>query len=149
MIPAVLHSVASSEPWLFWLLAAFLLGAAIGLERQLHQRMAGLRTNILVSTGAAMFCITPYFFPIQGEILRIPAQVVTGIGFLGAGVIMREGLTVKGIDTAATLWCSAAVGALCGMGLWKQATAGTVLILFANGILRPIMQKIHRIQDQH
>lgn len=135
-------------PWLFYLAAAFFLGGAIGLERQLHQRMAGLRTNILVSTGAAMFCLMSYFFPVQGEALRIPAQVVAGIGFLGAGVIMREGFSVRGLDTAATLWCSAGVGSLCGMGLWRQAAAGTALILVTNSVLRPLIEKIHRLQDR-
>jgi len=114
------------------------LGGAIGLERQIHQRVAGLRTNVLVSTGAASFCLISFFYPVQGEILRIPAQVVTGIGFLGAGAILREGLSVKGLDTAATLWCSAAVGTLCGMGLWKQALVGTALVLFTNAVLRPL-----------
>jgi putative Mg2+ transporter-C (MgtC) family protein len=139
--------ISPGIPWVFYLVMAFLLGGAIGMERQLHQRMAGLRTNVLVSTGAAMFCIMSYFFPVQGEVLRVPAQVVAGIGFLGAGVIMREGFSVKGLDTAATLWCSAAVGALCGMGLWRQAAVGTGLILLANAVLRPIMEKIHRLQD--
>jgi len=125
-------------PWACWLVTSFVLGAAIGIERQAHQRVAGLRTNILVSTGAAMFCLLSSFFPTPGEILRIPAQVVAGIGFLGAGVIMREGLSVRGLDTAATLWCSAGVGALCGMGLWKQALSGTFLILFTNAVIRPL-----------
>lgn len=140
--------ITPAIPWPLYLTMAFVLGGVIGLERQLHQRMAGLRTNILVSTGAAMFCLMSYFFPVQGEVLRIPAQVVAGIGFLGAGVIMKEGLTIRGLDTAATLWCSAGVGSLCGMGLWRQAIAGTGLILFTNSVLRPLMEKIHRLQDR-
>ena len=155
MIPVISQSaplvqgipIVPNIPWVFYLVVAFLLGGAIGLERQLHQRMAGLRTNVLVSTGAAMFCVMSYFFPIQGEMLRIPAQVVAGIGFLGAGVIMKEGLSIRGLDTAATLWCSAGAGALCGMGLWRQAAVGTGLILFTNAVLRPLMEKIHKLQD--
>jgi len=130
--------LSPAVPWACWLATSFLLGGAIGLERQMHQRVAGVRTNILVSTGAAMFCLLSAFFPTPGEILRIPAQVVAGIGFLGAGVIMREGISIRGLDTAATLWCSAGVGALCGMGLWRQAIMGTALILFTNAVLRPL-----------
>jgi putative Mg2+ transporter-C (MgtC) family protein len=140
--------VSPNIHWELYLGLAFLLGGLIGIERQLHQRMAGLRTNMLVSSGAAMFCIMSYFFPVPGEVLRIPAQVVAGIGFLGAGVIMREGFSVKGLDTAATLWCSAAVGSLCGMGLWKQAMMGTAMILFTNAVVRPLMEKVHTIQDE-
>jgi putative Mg2+ transporter-C (MgtC) family protein len=96
------------------LAAAFVLGSLIGAERQWRQRMAGLRTNALVATGAALFVILG--MPTPDNAMRVAAQVVSGIGFLGAGVIMREGLTVRGLNTAATLWCSAAVGTLSGSG---------------------------------
>ena len=96
------------------LAAAFALGSLIGAERQWRQRMAGLRTNALVATGAALFVILG--MPTPDNAMRVAAQVVSGIGFLGAGVIMREGLTVRGLNTAATLWCSAAVGTLSGSG---------------------------------
>jgi len=133
--------------WLYFaihLATAFGLGAVIGAERQWRQRMAGLRTNALVSVGAAMFVLLGGGFVPGGDGLRIAAQVVTGIGFLGAGVIMRDGLNVRGLNTAATLWCSAAVGTLCGAGWLKQAGLGTVAVLLANMVLRPLARKIDR-----
>ena len=124
------------------LAAAFALGALIGAERQWRQRMAGLRTNALVSTGAAMFVMMA--MPQPDPSMRVAAQVVSGIGFLGAGVIMREGLTVRGLNTAATLWCSAAVGTLSGSGQIKLAVIGTVGVLLANFGLRPLARLIDR-----
>src|SRR6202790_2319088 len=96
------------------LTAATLLGAAIGFERQWRQRMAGLRTNTLVALGAASFVVFASLFPGEASPTRVAAQVVSGIGFLGAGIIFREGLNVRGLNTAATLWCSSAVGLLAG-----------------------------------
>ena len=117
------------------LAAAFALGALIGAERQRRQRMAGLRTNALVAIGAAMFVMLAMpTWP--AETMRVAAQVVSGIGFLGAGVIMREGLTVRGLNTAATLWCSAAVGTQSGSGQIRLAAVGTFAVLLANFGLR-------------
>jgi putative Mg2+ transporter-C (MgtC) family protein len=99
------------------LLVAACLGAVIGLERQWRQRLAGLRTNTLVALGAAIFVTYSHVVPDGVADTRIAAQVVSGIGFLGAGVIFKEGLNVRGLNTAATLWCSAAVGLLAGEGL--------------------------------
>lgn len=131
-------------PYIANLLAAMLLGALIGAERQWRQRMAGLRTNALVATGAAVF--------ILGSISsspdspgRIAAQIVSGIGFLGAGVIMREGMNVRGLNTAATLWCSAGIGVLCGLGQFWNAAAATLIILCANILLREAAQRINQI----
>jgi putative Mg2+ transporter-C (MgtC) family protein len=90
------------------------MGACIGFERQWRQRMAGLRTNTLVTIGAASFVIFEDLFPNDGSTTQVAAQVVSGIGFLGAGIIFREGLHVTGLN-AATLWCSAAVGC------WREA----------------------------
>ncbi|MDC0836987.1 MgtC/SapB family protein, partial [Limnoraphis robusta] len=81
------------------LTVAFLLGSALGIERQWRQRMAGLRTNTLVATGASMFVILSVMTPGEGSPTRIAAQVVSGIGFLAGGVILKEGLTVKGLNT--------------------------------------------------
>ena len=103
---------------------ATLMGAAIGFERQWRQRMAGLRTNTLVAIGAASFVIFEGLFPDDGSPTRVAAQVVSGIGFLGAGTIFREGLHVTGLNTAATLWCSAAVGLLAGSGPSAACGAG-------------------------
>ena len=122
--------------------AAFVLGSLIGAERQWRQRMAGLRTNALVATGATMFVMMAS--PIPDPTMRVAAQVVSGIGFLGAGVIMREGLTLRGLNTAATLWCSAAVGTLCGSGQGNLAVIGTAGVLLANFGLRPLAHLIDR-----
>jgi putative Mg2+ transporter-C (MgtC) family protein len=116
---------------------ALLLGLAIGLERQLHQHPAGLRTNALVCAGAAMFVSISRLLEHDGSVTRVAAQVVSGIGFLGGGVILREGLTVKGMTTAATLWCSAAVGTLAGVGYPLLALIGTGAILATNISMRP------------
>ena len=124
------------------LAAAFVLGSLVGAERQWRQRMAGLRTNALVATGAAMFVMLA--MPTPDNTMRVAAQVVSGIGFLGAGVIMREGLTVRGLNTAATLWCSAAVGTLSGAGEPKLAVIGTAGVLLANFGLRPLARLIDR-----
>src|ERR1700738_5428444 len=86
---------------------ALCLGAAIGFERQWRNRLAGLRTNTLVALGAASFVVFAALVPGEGSPTRVAAQVVLGIGFLGAGLIFREGMSVRGLNTAATLWCSA------------------------------------------
>lgn len=124
---------------------AVVLGAIIGLERQWRQRMAGLRTNTLVCVGAALF-VSIATLTIEHEVsaTRVAAQVVSGIGFIGAGVIFRQGPTVRGLTTAATLWCAAAVGALAGSGYLEHATIGTVAVLLANVALRPVTHKMER-----
>jgi putative Mg2+ transporter-C (MgtC) family protein len=126
------------------LLAALALGALIGAERQLRQRLAGLRTNALVAAGSALFVLVAAFSADPQANARIAAQVVSGIGFLGAGVIMREGLNVRGLNTAATLWCSAAVGVLAGLGQVVEASIGAACILGANVLLRGVAQRINR-----
>jgi putative Mg2+ transporter-C (MgtC) family protein len=123
--------------------AALTLGAMIGAERQLRQRMAGLRTNALVAVGASLFVMVSVLEGDPDGHLRIAAQVVSGIGFLGAGVIMREGMTVRGLNTAATLWCSAAIGVLCGLGFSLEAAIGTAFVLIANLVLRHLAQRIN------
>ncbi len=122
---------------------AFLLGSVIGLERQWRQGMAGLRTNTLVSTGAAMFVMLGVMTP-EGNQTQIPAYVVSGVGFLGGGVILRQGVTVQGLNTAATLWCAAATGSLAGSGFISQAVVGAVAILIANILLRPLARRINQ-----
>ena len=120
------------------LITAVALGGAIGLERQWRQRLAGLRTNTLVALGAASFLVFSGLVPGDSSPLRVAAQVVSGIGFLGAGLIFKEGLSVHGLNTAATLWCSAAVGVLAGGGYKLHAALVTVLVIFVNLCLRPI-----------
>jgi putative Mg2+ transporter-C (MgtC) family protein len=117
---------------------ALLLGVAIGTERQFHRHPAGLRTNALVCVGSALFVSLPRWIGGVEDPTRMASMVVSGLGFLGGGVILREGLSVKGLNTAATLWCSGAVGALTGAGFPLQALIGTVLILGINlGLRRP------------
>ena len=123
---------------------ATLMGACIGFERQWRQRMAGLRTNTLVAIGAASFVIFEGLFPDDGSPTRVAAQVVSGIGFLGAGIIFREGLHVTGLNTAATLWCSAAVGLLAGSGHPLHAALATSFVVLVNLTLRPLVRIINR-----
>jgi putative Mg2+ transporter-C (MgtC) family protein len=123
---------------------ALALGAAIGFERQWRQRLAGLRTNTLVALGAATFVVFESLMPDNGAPTRVAAQVVSGIGFLGAGIIFREGLNVRGLNTAATLWCSAAIGVLAGAGAWQHATLAATLVVGVNLLLRPLVQRISR-----
>jgi len=125
------------------------LGTAIGLERQYRARMAGLRTNALVAVGATLFVLLSAngFSGATADPTRVAAQIVSGIGFLGAGVIMRDGLNVRGLNTAATLWCSAAVGALAGAGMFTVALAGTVLVVVVNVALRAAGRVVDRRPD--
>lgn len=126
--------------------AGLTLGAAIGFERQIRSRTAGLRTNALVSLGAALFVIMGAFsFEGPGaDPTRVAAQVVSGIGFLGAGVIMRQGVSISGLNTAATLWASAAVGALAGGGMILVAVGGTAAVMLSNLLLRPLGRLLDR-----
>ena len=126
------------------LVAAFILGGLIGYERQYRQRTAGLRTNVLVSVGAAMFVDMAATLAGHEGAVHVVAYVVSGIGFLGAGVIMREEGNVRGLNTAATLWGSAAVGACAGADLLIEAILGTAFVLAANTLLRPIANRINQ-----
>lgn len=123
---------------------ALVLGAVVGLERQWRQRTAGLRTNALVSLGAALFELFAVLLAGAHGVdpTRIAAYVVSGIGFLGGGVILRDGVTVRGINTAATIWCSAAVGVLAGAGYLPFAAIGAGLILLAHLGLRPLARRV-------
>lgn len=121
--------------FLIYLAICFGLSFLIGVERQYRRRIIGLRTTILVSVGA--FLYVSMSFSVDGsDLTRIAAQVVSGIGFLGAGVIIKDGLKIRGLTTAATLWCDAAIGVLCASGAIYQAIAGTFVILFSNVVLR-------------
>lgn len=126
------------------LAAAFVLGGLIGFERQYRQRTAGLRTNVLVAVGAALFVDMANRLHGHEGAVHVMAYVVSGIGFLGAGVIMREEGNVRGLNTAATLWGSAAVGAAAGADLIIEAVLGALFVLSANTLLRPIVNTINR-----
>lgn len=130
--------------FLFQIVVCFLLSSCIGIERQYRRRSVGLRTIILVSLGAFLFVRYSFSFP-DSDMNRIAAQVVAGIGFLGAGVIIKDGKTVKGLTTAATLWCAAAIGVLCSANLLFEAAIGTLFILFTNIILRSVNSKINNL----
>lgn len=139
---------ASLLDTLLSLSAAFILGGLIGLERQYRQRTAGLRTNVLVAVGAALFVDLAFrFHEIHGGTpspLHVIAYVVSGVGFLGAGVIMREEGNVRGINTAATLWGAAAVGCAAGADLLLEAVLGAGFVLAGNTLLRPVANAINR-----
>ena len=133
------------HPFAIRLGLALILGALIGAEHQGRQRMAGLRTNALVSAGASMFVMLTALTAREGDdSFRIAGQVVSGVGFLGAGVILRNGLNITGLNTAATLWCSAAIGTLAGYGLYGSATTGALGVIGANVLLRPIGTALNR-----
>ena len=123
---------------------AFVLGTSIGLERQWRQRTAGLRTNVLVALGAAAFADLGFRLHGATGATGIIAYVVSGIGFLGAGVILKDGTNIRGLNTAATLWCSAAVGTFVGSGLWGEAIMLTLFVLAGNTVLRPVVNWIDR-----
>jgi putative Mg2+ transporter-C (MgtC) family protein len=156
----LLQLASSNLPTLNWdesllrLALAAVLGGLIGVERELREREAGLRTHLLVSLGSALFTIVGAYgfhaFLDSGESVvradptRIAAQIVTGIGFLGAGAIIRQGLSVRGLTTAATLWVVAAVGLASGAGYYSAAVITTALVLFALYPLRIVAFRILR-----
>jgi len=131
---------------------AAVLGGAIGLERELREREAGLRTHLLVSVGAALFTlVSAYGFSdfrygletgITLDPTRIAAQIVTGIGFLGAGAIIRQGLSVRGLTTAATLWAVAAIGLATGAGYYSAAVIATAVVIFSLWPLRLLAYQV-------
>jgi putative Mg2+ transporter-C (MgtC) family protein len=149
--------LAASVPSLSWeesllrLALAAVFGGAVGLEREFREREAGFRTHMLVSVGSALFTIASAYgfrdFLVNGGSLvrtdptRIAAQIVTGIGFLGAGAIIRQGLSIRGLTTAATLWVVAAIGLTTGAGYYSAAAITTLLVLFS---LWPLRIVAHR-----
>jgi len=127
------------------LAVAFVLATLIGAERQYRQRTAGLRTNVLVAVGAAAYVDLAMHLAGPDGGVRVIAYVVSGIGFLGAGVIMKQGMDVRGLNTAATLWASAAVGSCAGADMAAQSVALTIFVLAGNTLLRPLVNAIDRI----
>lgn len=134
----------SFSAFLLRLGCALACGMVIGVERQWRQRTAGLRTYTLVSAGSALFVLIAALTGDGAAALHIAGQEVTGVGFLGAGVIMRSGMSVHGLNTASALWCSSAVGTLAGLGYFLEAAAGALLILAINTLLRPVVALINR-----
>lgn len=133
----------------FRLAAALFLGSIIGLERELNNRPAGFRTHILVCVGAALFTLVSIYGIENSDPARIAAQIVSGIGFLGAGTIMREGTSIRGLTTAASLWSVAGVGMAIGAGFYLGAVATTVfmviVLMFFNSLERRILQSHYHV----
>ena len=120
------------------------LGTLVGIERQWRKCAAGLRTNVLVAVGAALFMSLAS--EIGGRAAeRIASYIVSGIGFLGAGVILKDGASVRGLNTAATLWCTAAIGAFCGLGYVAEPAIGCVFIVIVHTLLRPVADRIVKL----
>jgi putative Mg2+ transporter-C (MgtC) family protein len=127
------HPIEASR--LLALLAALLFGALIGIERELRRHPAGMHTNALVALGAALYVLAATLVGDPTGPARVAGQVITGVGFLCAGVILHEGGSVRGINTAATVWCASAVGVLAGLGLVLWAALATLLVLAGNVVL--------------
>ena len=129
---------------------AAILGAAIGLEREIHEHPAGMRTHLLVSLGSAIFTVLSIhgFGGIAGQApvdpTRIAAQIVSGIGFLGAGAILKYGTSIRGLTTAASLWTAAAVGMAAGAGEWLIAAVGTFIVIFSLWPLNRLVERMHK-----
>jgi putative Mg2+ transporter-C (MgtC) family protein len=137
---------ASTFQFMARLSVALLLGALVGLERQWRQRMAGTRTNALVAAGAAAFVMAGSLLNSDPTAAgRLASYVVSGVGFLGAGVIFKDGANVRGLNTAATIWCSAAIGVLAGLGAMNLSLLLALAVLLANTILRPLAYKLHPV----
>jgi putative Mg2+ transporter-C (MgtC) family protein len=139
------------------LLVAALLGASIGFEREIHAHPAGMRTHLLVSLGSAVFTVLSIFFfmaptapngSVPTDPARIAAQIVSGIGFLGAGAILKYGSSVRGLTTAASLWATAGVGMAAGAGAWLVALVTTALIVFSLGPLNWVISRLRK-ERQH
>src|SRR5258708_37888209 len=122
------------------------MGAIVGLERQWRQRMAAPRTNALVAAGAAAFVMCGLLLDNDPSARgRIVSYIVSGVGFLGAGVIFKDGASVRGLNTAATIWCSAAIGALSGLGSFHLALVLAFAVLFTNMVLRPLAYRLQPV----
>jgi putative Mg2+ transporter-C (MgtC) family protein len=127
---------------------AALLGGLIGLEREMHHQPAGLRTHMIVSIGACLVMLVSLHMsemtPTKADPGRLAAQVVAGVGFLGAGAIMRSGLSVRGLTTAACLWTVAAIGLAVGCGFWKAGAMATLLVLVATYFFQKVENRISK-----
>lgn len=134
----------------FGIVLAVVLGAAIGIEREFSGKPAGLRTNILICLGAAIFTIISKRMASDNEALtRIAAQIVTGVGFLGAGAIIQDRGGVHGLTTAATIWFMACLGMACGAGLYELAVISTLLAIFILIGLRLINKSLSRYMEKY
>lgn len=126
---------------------AAVLGAVLGFEREWRQKNAGLKTNILIAMGSALFTLMSIALSVSagGDQTRVAAQIVTGIGFLGAGAIIRTGASIRGLTTAAMIWVNAAIGVACGGGEYRLAVIATVVTL----VVLLVMTPLEKILDRH
>jgi putative Mg2+ transporter-C (MgtC) family protein len=145
--------LAADAGYAIRLLVAATLGALVGLEREIHEHPAGMRTHLLVSLGSAGFTVLSIVaFPAPGaDPARIAAQIVSGVGFLGAGAILKEGATIRGLTTAASLWAVAAVGMAAGAGAWVLAVTLTAIAIISLWPLRLVTERVigrdrHRVR---
>ncbi len=122
---------------------ALLLGSLVGVERQWHRRLVDLKTNALVALGACLFVWTCKTGLQYQDSVRMIGQIVVGVGFIGGGLLFRDGSITKGINTATTIWCCAAVGAFCGLGRWQEALFCSIVIVLANTVLRNIAHQLN------
>jgi putative Mg2+ transporter-C (MgtC) family protein len=134
----VVEAAMTLTTFLLQTLLALALGSFIGLERQWHRRLVDLKTNALVCMGAALFMMVSASPNGPVEPIRMAAQIVVGVGFIGGGLLFRDGTQTRGINTAATLWCSAAIGTLCGMGRAAEASLAAGVLVAANIALRGV-----------
>jgi putative Mg2+ transporter-C (MgtC) family protein len=128
---------------------AVVLGALIGIEREVHGKPAGLRTNALICMGAAAFMVIAQRIGLAPDaISRMTAGIVTGVGFIGGGAVLRDRTNISGVTTAATIWVVTSIGIACGMRLYDMAVSITVLSLIVLAILGPLDRKIRRTKDR-
>ena len=142
------HHFLSNDQMIQRLAVGTACGFVIGLERQWRRRAAGLQTSALVTVGAALFATIGPSFGVDTN-LQIIANIVTGVGFLAGGVIIKDGMSVSGLNTAATMWSAAAAGALAGVGLFNEAALGTLVIVSLNFFMGPLAAYIDRHRPDH
>lgn len=134
------------------ILVALAAGLLIGIEREWHNKSAGLRTNMLVAIGSALYVLLSIQLTEKnGDVTRIIGQVVTGIGFLGAGIIFKEGLNIHGLTTAATVWCASALGCTAAAGFYSESLIGTLLVMSINWMAVPfdkLLTKMKRMNNK-
>ncbi len=134
---------------IFPMLVAMVLGALIGIERELHSKPAGLRTNALICMGAAAFMVIAQRIGLGGDaISRMTAGIVTGVGFIGGGAVLRDRANISGVTTAATIWVVTSIGITCGMRLYDMAVSITILSLIVLAVFGPLDRKIRRPKDK-
>ena len=130
------------------LIVAMVLGALIGIEREVHSKPAGLRTNALICMGAAAFMVIAQRIGLGNDaVSRMTAGIVTGVGFIGGGAVLRDRTNISGVTTAATIWVVTSIGIACGMRLYDMAVSITVLSLIVLAVFGPLDRKIRKTKD--